>query len=179
MLRVWPDLFKTFDNEGMHPLSYAALAGYHESVHTILKRFPECSYLVNKNGFYPIHLAAIKGYVRIIEEFLSQCPDTRELRNRKNQNILHLAAENGKVEAVKYIMRNPELQILINERDWQGNTPLHLASDVGQAKVVSVLTWDSRVKLEMRNDQGLMALDVAENFTQKMPSFREVRYLRT
>ncbi|PON87825.1 Protein accelerated cell death [Trema orientale] len=176
MLGDWDDLFSSVflgDQTHPHPISYAAEIGFLEGIRDMLNKRKECSYTANKNGFFPIHIASYSGHAEIIQEFLKHCPDLRELLNNESQNILHLAAMNGKAKAVSYILKNPKLQMLINERDSKGNTPLHLATAGGHAKVVSILTWDSRVELGLMNGEGKTALDVAVSYSGKQPSFRE------
>ena len=180
MLRDWEDLFSRVfvgDQVHPHPISYAAEIGYLEGVQEMLNKRKEYSYTANKNGVFPIHVASSNGQTKIIHEFLTHCPDSKELLTNDSQNILHLAAINGKAKTVSYILKNPKLQMLINERDCKGNTPLHLATVYGHAKIVSILTWDSRVALELVNGEGKTAMDVAESYSGKQPSFREVFFI--
>ncbi|PON87827.1 Protein accelerated cell death [Trema orientale] len=149
-----------------------------DGVRDILKKFRGCSFFYSRRlkGSFPISIASQEGHVEIIQEFLKHCPDSKELCDEKHRNILHLAAKNGKDKVVSYILKTPELQILINDKDLDGNTPLHLAAMAGHPKVVSILTWDSRVDLEVLNGQGKTALDVAwspESWSSSMPSFPE------
>ncbi|XP_057489491.1 protein ACCELERATED CELL DEATH 6-like [Actinidia eriantha] len=73
-----------------------------------------------------LHLAAFGGSVEAIEELLSHCPDCWEMVNDRGQNILHIAIENEKVSAVKCILKRPWFGNLLNQKDNDGNTPLHM-----------------------------------------------------
>ena len=64
--------------------------------------------------------------------------------------------------------------MLINARDYEGNTPLHSATMGVHAKVVSILTWDSRVDLGVMNGEGKTATNVAVNYRGRQPTLREV-----
>ncbi|KAK6241692.1 protein of unknown function DUF3447 - like 10 [Theobroma cacao] len=159
--------------QGRNPLHCAASIGYLEGVKILLQMFRGAAYQRDRNGFFPIHIASDEGYIGIVQEFLWHCPDSRELLNRQGQSILHLAAKRGRIHLVNYILKVPTLQNLINERDENGNTPLLLATIYLHPKVVSVLTWDRRVNLLLMNEDGLTALDIAQEYntdTQMMAS---------
>ena len=64
--------------------------------------------------------------------------------------------------------------MLINKKDQNGNTPLHLAVKEKHPMVVSMLTWDKRVDLKALNKEGKRALDIAVNCSGRNPSLREV-----
>ena len=163
--------------EGRNPLHCAVSIGHLEGVNFLLEKFRSAAYQRDRNGFFPIHIASDEGYINIIQEFLWNCPDSRELLNRQGQNILHLAAKRGRIQVVNYILKVPTLQNLINERDENGNTPLFLATINQRPEVVSVLTWDRRVNLQLMNKDGLTALDIAQEYntdTQITTSFPEV-----
>ncbi|KAA8525042.1 hypothetical protein F0562_011464 [Nyssa sinensis] len=115
--------------------------------------------LVVENGMTPLSFAA--------------SIDSIELLNRRGQNILHIAAMNGKANVVSHMLKVPELENLINGRDKKGNTPLHLATAKVHPKVVSILTWDKRVGLELANKRGMIALDIAENYKGSVPSLQQ------
>ncbi|KAA8525054.1 hypothetical protein F0562_011452 [Nyssa sinensis] len=144
-----------------------------KSIETRNKEFTQYSYMRDRNGFYPVHTASEKGHINIIQEFLERYPDFRELLNRKGQNILHTAAKNGKANIVRCMLKVAKLENLINGKDKNRNTALHLATKKVHPKVVSILTWDKRVSLELPNNRGMTALDIAEDYRGSIPSFQQ------
>ncbi|CAL5336743.1 unnamed protein product [Camellia sinensis] len=161
------------DRRGRKPLSYAASIGYVDGVCYILDTFADCTYKRDHDGSYPIHEASSQGHIEVVKEFLQRFPDSRELLNKQGQNILHVAAKYGKANIVSYILKAPELKMLINDTDEDGNTPLLLATKNAHAEIVSILTWDKRVRLEIENGEGFTALDAALDYEGTSPSIHE------
>ena len=66
----------------------------------------------------------------VTEKLLEYCWDYQEnIVDRVGQKILHIAAASGKLDVVNYILRIPKLcKMIINQKDANGNMPLHLAS---------------------------------------------------
>ncbi|KAI8010159.1 Protein ACCELERATED CELL DEATH 6, partial [Camellia lanceoleosa] len=163
-LKHMSSLMDAPNGRGRKPLSYAASIGYVDGVCYILDTFVDCTYKRDADGSYPIHEASSQGHIEVVKEFLRRFPDSRELLNTQGQNILHVAAQSGKANIVSYILKAPELEMLINDTDQDGNTPLLLATKNAHAEIVSILTWDKRVRLEIGNGEGFTALDIALNY---------------
>ncbi|CAH8361680.1 unnamed protein product [Eruca vesicaria subsp. sativa] len=152
-------------DEGRTCLSFGASIGHYEGICYLLDKNVDMVYLSDDDGLFPIHMAAKYGHVKILEEILKRCPEALELLDKHGRNILHVAARNGKLEPIKFILKiykDKNKKKLINEQDVDGNTPLHLATQNCHPKVVSMLTWDSRVDVKKTNNKGFTALDVAE-----------------
>ncbi|THG14655.1 hypothetical protein TEA_023848 [Camellia sinensis var. sinensis] len=175
-LKYVPSLMDAHDRRGRRSLSYAASRGYVDGVCYILDRFIGCTYKRDGNGSYPIHEASSKGHIEVVKEFLQRFSDSKELLNRQGQNILHVAAKSGKANIVSYILKAPELEMLINDTDQDGNTPLLLATKKAHVEIVSILTWDKRVRLEIKNGEGFTALDAALNYRGTTRSIREMLF---
>ncbi|KAK6919048.1 Ankyrin repeat [Dillenia turbinata] len=174
LLRHKKELVKTEDKDGRTPLHYAASFGYLIGVSSLLQYDTACAYIKDKDGFYPLHIAVIKGHINIIQELLKYCPDLRDIQNEDEQNVLHFAASWGRKTVAKSLLNNPDLSDLINERDANGNTPLHLATINRNPKVVSILVCDKRVDMTIMNGEGLTPRDIAEQNIEEHTSFRKL-----
>ncbi|CAL5336740.1 unnamed protein product [Camellia sinensis] len=172
-LKYVPSLMDAPDRRGRKPLSYAGSIGYVDGVCYILDTFVDCRYKRDRDGSYPIHEASSQGHIEVVKEFLRRFPDSRELLNEHGQNILHVAAKSGKANIVSYMLKAPELEMLVNDTDKDGNTPLLLATKNAHAEIVSILTWDKRVRLETENGKGFTALDAALSYEGTTPSIHE------
>ncbi|PQQ08167.1 protein ACCELERATED CELL DEATH 6-like [Prunus yedoensis var. nudiflora] len=159
------------DEKGRTPLHCAASIGYLEGVRLLLgKRLSDC-HQEDNDGNFPIHSASSKGHVDIVRELLRHCPDSKELTNSSGQNILHVAARCRKDNLVNYFLKKVKFQMLINQKDNDGNTPLHLATMHRHPKVVYILTWDRRTNLKLLNNSGMTALDIAESTLATIVSY--------
>ncbi|KAK7296902.1 hypothetical protein VNO77_27495 [Canavalia gladiata] len=165
------------DEERRTVVHYAASTGYLKGVEYLLGRYSSCATLRDKDGFLPIHLASYKGHLEIVQKLLQeeQCPYSQEMHDNNGRNILHLASQNGKFNVVNYILQstNPKLQEMINEKDFDGNTPLHLATLCCHPKIVHALTWDKRVDFNLPNVKDQTPLDLCNEFSLENPSFRQ------
>ena len=116
----------------------------------------------NKKGHLPIHLACKRGHLEVVKEFLqNEWPINPRVLNKKGQNILHVAAKNGRSNVVQYLLKNPKIdQFTINQKDNDGNTPLHLASINLFPKVMYFITRENRTNVNLSNSSGLTARDI-------------------
>ncbi|XP_039160994.1 protein ACCELERATED CELL DEATH 6-like [Eucalyptus grandis] len=161
-----PKLLHVRDEDGGTPMHAAASVGDEDVIGLLLEKCPYLALQTDNNGSYPIHIACEAGYTWVIERLLKDTwPDLAEIKNKKRQNILHVAAKGGNHWAVDRVLEKysePDtIEKLVNAKDDDGNTPLHLASMHNHCEVMRSLTKVKRIRLALRNNDGLTALDVA------------------
>ncbi|KAF7144174.1 hypothetical protein RHSIM_Rhsim05G0056400 [Rhododendron simsii] len=144
------DLINKTDMYGWTPLHYAACSGSAKGVKELLAVDKSGVYITSKTQWSverpvgcistysndeglgtPLYIAAAHGHVSVIEELLSYSPDCWEMVNSKGQNILHIAVDMNRASVIYFILGKSWVGQLINQKDNDGNTPLHLlvASD--------------------------------------------------
>ncbi|ERF69971.1 hypothetical protein EPUS_03523 [Endocarpon pusillum Z07020] len=74
--------------------------------------------------------------------------------------ILHLAIQCAEPHVVDYVLSNGGASD-VNSRDKEGNTPLHLAAQLGRVPIVKQLLQQANVDESVVNHQGRMPIDVA------------------
>ncbi|KAG5119004.1 hypothetical protein JHK82_033424 [Glycine max] len=180
-----PELVYLRDEDGGTPLHYAAYIGYGQGFHILLENSSKNSYEIvleaNKKGHLPIHLAGKRGHVEVVQNFLQRDWNINPfvLLNQKGQNILHVAAKNGRSDVVRCLMKNWKIdQSTINQKDCDGNTPLHLASKNLFPKVLYFITQDRRTNMNLLNNNGLTARDIVNNNQLAIRKFLANRVLK-
>ncbi|WP_422133281.1 ankyrin repeat domain-containing protein [Endozoicomonas sp. ALD040] len=123
-----PDLINELDSFGNTLLHIAITTKNLKMIKLLLRKgikYDES----NNQGFTPLHLAATQGDVNTLKELLDKKADIKLLTSQQH-SPLHLAIINKKPEAVKLLIKSlsdiPERLTIINQEDYQGNTPLHL-----------------------------------------------------
>ncbi|CAL8151517.1 unnamed protein product [Prunus armeniaca] len=160
LLRFKQKLIKQADHQGKTPVYYAASLGDHKTVQQLLELDISIAYVLDKQGYSPIHVAASKGYTNVIREIIGLCPDSGELVDPYGRNALHIAIFNGQTKVVRYILETAELEGLINQPDFDGNTPLHLATIERKTWILWYLKWDGRVNPRSKNKYGQTAIEI-------------------
>ncbi|XP_024009575.1 protein ACCELERATED CELL DEATH 6 [Eutrema salsugineum] len=167
ILKKYPSLEDEPDEQGRTCLSFGASIGYYEGVCNLLDRSTKNVYVCDDDGSFPIHLSVEKCSREIVDVFLKRCPDSKHLLNKRGQNILHIAAKMG-----HHIIKNDVRKILEFGQDVDGNTPLHLATKKLCSGLITSLTSDVRI-LQVRNNNGLRAPDIAESEVKPNHIFQE------
>ncbi|KAI8561148.1 hypothetical protein RHMOL_Rhmol04G0315300 [Rhododendron molle] len=161
-LIVWKkDLIKEPDTNGSTPLHYAANYGDVKAVQKLLDKDKSGAYVTaNKDeGNTALHMATAKGDTKVMEEILSKCPDCWEMVNRKGRNILHIAADLERDEATtKYISEQPWKYRLVDRKDHEGNTPMHVLAQKGKQK--SFFLFYSAADRTALNNEGLTPYEI-------------------
>ncbi|KAG6684204.1 hypothetical protein I3842_12G051100 [Carya illinoinensis] len=115
---------KKADQEGWTPLHLAAYSNWWWSTQLLLEHDSQVAYMKDKEGRTALHIAAYRGNNRVMESIIGMCPDCCELVDNRGWNALHFAVE-GDVRTVSTILKNSSLSNLLNEKNAEGNTPLH------------------------------------------------------
>ncbi|KAL5849924.1 hypothetical protein ACOSQ4_007937 [Xanthoceras sorbifolium] len=132
-------LAKEVDEYGWTPLHYAAYYGNRSTVKVLLE-FDVCAAYVGEKErkMTPLHLAASQGHVHNMNEIISNCPTCYELVDIKGRNVLHFAILTLTVDQFRRITHCLPLTKIINQKDADGNTPLHVGTSLYPEKLNTV-----------------------------------------
>lgn len=115
---------------GQTALHAAIIGGNSDCIKFILKKAEDLVTRRDEQGLTPLWLATQKGHTSTVEKLLEILPeDSCASVNHDGRNILHFAAFQSDIEMVKCILAScPAKYInkILNEKDLNGDTPLHL-----------------------------------------------------
>ncbi|XP_057799740.1 ankyrin repeat-containing protein BDA1-like [Salvia miltiorrhiza] len=161
LLSANPELSKSLDSNGSSALHLAAAKGNAKMVRELISADSSMCGVRDGEGRIPLHLAAIKGRAAVMEELLKAEPAAAAAVTGGGESCLHLCVKYNRVEAMKEILRCLEGgdDRLVDWKDQNGNTVLHLAVAKKQIEIVEYLLNNTRIEKEARNANGLTALD--------------------
>ncbi|KAM0841345.1 hypothetical protein ACQ4PT_059072 [Festuca glaucescens] len=156
------------DEDGSTPLHFAAvgvqgqgLRDIHIIRSQVLKANPDALYQPDNNGSFPIHMAASVGATAAIIEFLKKSPSCAGLRDARERTFLHVAVDKMEIRTVSYACTNQSLSWILNMKDIDGNTALHLAVQAKSLRMFCSLFGNRQVHLNLTNKKGETPLDIA------------------
>ncbi|KAL5551316.1 hypothetical protein UlMin_001492 [Ulmus minor] len=135
-----------------------------------------------KEGKTPLHYAAEEGNLDLLTKFLLACPQSIQDVTIRGETALHIAVKNYNLEAFDLMVgklrrahhEGAKIQetTILNWKDKEGNTALHIAALTNQPhassyaldsipNVVSVLLY-CQVDKHAKNLEGLTTLDISE-----------------
>ncbi|PIA27418.1 hypothetical protein AQUCO_07800035v1 [Aquilegia coerulea] len=109
--------------------------------------------------------AAKNGDLSIIEDIIQFCPSCLELVDNEGKNFLHIAAKYERVQVVKHVLRAKDIAVnVLNDEDYDGNTPLHIAASTGNEPMTLCFLYDPRVIKTTMNKNGQHVLHAVSLF---------------
>ncbi|KAM6588429.1 hypothetical protein CsatA_011034 [Cannabis sativa] len=172
IMRLKPSLARKLNQDQFSPLHLALQNGKSRMVLRLIDINRDLVRVQGRESITPLHHVAIEGDLELLIAFLSACPKSFQDVTIRNETVLHIALKNDKVEAFEILLRwltevcyeevyRFEKKIL-NWRDEDGNTLLHIAASKNQSQVIKWLV-KSKVDVNSKNMVGLTALDILEN----------------
>ncbi|KAK7300411.1 hypothetical protein RJT34_11255 [Clitoria ternatea] len=161
------------DLYGCFPIHLASHGGHLEVFKMLLDYCLDPIEMRDNFGRNILHVAAERGKHKVVSYILqissNTMPTGSSFECGKGRFILMLL--NGEFllrwfyglpppAQIQAHYRVSELSKMINQKDKDGNTPLHLATMGRHPKTVYTLTWDQRVDLTLLNQKGETALNI-------------------
>jgi len=140
----------------------AVRSGNLEKIRTLLESHSEWLNSPDQNRRTPLHLALESGHINIARHLIDQGADIN-LKDTDRATPLHNAAYLGNLEVVDLLLKKGATSI--NEGNYRGQKPLHLACEKGHPRVVTRLL-DAGADIEARDSLGrtpLMVTSVSKN----------------
>ena len=95
----------------------------------------------NQEGRTPLHVAAVKGRVKVVSELVRVKAESTRVLTDRAETVLHLCVGHNRLEGLKVLVeaigKDDEL---VNLKDYDGNTILHIAVSKKQIEVYAFYT---------------------------------------
>lgn len=172
LLKKNTNLVEAQDDYGWTVFHFAAYKDFHRIVRLILAKEKYVGnqsvvYKLDKKGRIAFHVAAYEGAVRVMKVLLEYYPDSWEIVDGTGRNVLHIAVEKNQRRVITFILSQGSATSnnLLNQRDNEGNTPLHLiaklACYIPELMDEGKLDW--KVDWEVTDNNNLTPLDVLQS----------------
>jgi ankyrin repeat protein len=113
VMEARPWLVRQGNEEKRTPMYLAAIENKIDVLRVLLEHDPSLGYFISTDGSPLLCIAASKGNVGVAQELLRHCPDPPYC-NAKGSTCLHIAVSSGRSDFVRFVVRSPQLEHLVN-----------------------------------------------------------------
>ncbi|TYH02029.1 hypothetical protein ES288_A09G106400v1 [Gossypium darwinii] len=165
MMNLKPSFARKLNQQGFSPIHIAVKKGHKEMVLRFLGIDKDLVRVKGKKGKTPLHLISKVGNPDgLVDTFLGVCPQSIKNVTTRNRTALHIAAEKNRLDAFQVLIRKLKkkdyCQEVVNRKDEDGNTALHIAAINNQPQMLKLLLECKADKHE-KNEAGFTALELA------------------
>ncbi|KAL3532665.1 hypothetical protein ACH5RR_006186 [Cinchona calisaya] len=161
LLSLKPELAAELDSSCCSALHLAAAKGHVELVKELLKIDSEMGSVRNLEGRTALHVAVVKGRVQVVAELVRLMPELTRALTDRDETVLHLCVKYNRLEVLKLLAEEIRKDgELVNWRDSDGNTSLHIAVAKKQSEIINHLLTIYQVEVNALNKNCTTALDI-------------------
>ncbi|KAI3444853.1 hypothetical protein Pfo_001518 [Paulownia fortunei] len=160
LLKRKPGLARELDSRRSSALHVGSAKGDVGIVKALLLINPDMCFACDRDGKNPLHIAAMMGRIDALKEMLRVKPDAARVLIDRGGTILHLCVEYCQFEGLKLLVEHVNFQDLMNSKDKNGNTILHLAVADKQAETTEFLLSVAAMDCNALNLSGMTAMDI-------------------
>ncbi|OWM83070.1 hypothetical protein CDL15_Pgr011752 [Punica granatum] len=166
LLNRLPELAIELDYDGNSPLHLASAKGHVEVVKDLLRVSPTMGKVRNLDGWTPLHVAAIKGRAEVVAQIVRDVPELSGVLTDRSETVMHLCVLKSRREALKMVAGEiirkggDSDHQLVNWRDSDGNTALHIAVAKRHVEIVKFLLTIPGLNVNLQNKSGSTPLDI-------------------
>ncbi|XP_062146088.1 ankyrin repeat-containing protein BDA1-like [Alnus glutinosa] len=170
IMRLKPSFARKLNQYGFTPMHLALQNNQTQLVYRLVSVDKDLIRVQGKGGVTPLHYVVKIGNFDVLSKFLEVCPTSIKDVTNRGETILHISLNNH-LHAFEYLLRWLQWTTiedasvwekrLLNWKDEEGNTVLHIAVSKNQPQVVRWLL-NARVHINLQNLENRTALDILE-----------------
>ncbi|WCJ25762.1 Ankyrin repeat family protein [Euphorbia peplus] len=175
-MRLKPSFATKWNPDGFTPIHIAIQKKYTQMVVCFVDTDSELVRVKGREAITPLHLVVKEGNMFLLQRFIEACPESIQDVNVQYETALHIALKSSMFEAFQLILdklhrdtnegTNSWKKRVLNFRDSEGNTLLHISTLRNQFQVIESLNTYRKsnpgmLEVNAINEKNQKAMDIA------------------